>query len=339
MGLSPRFGFRENEGQSQGNYRWFAAMERATLTLVGTQPRGWTMIKSGAVLPTAVICFALAAGPACGQAGPGAKTRQVDIAYVAPKDPAHRRIHDLLKEHRALEKLQDFLSPVRLPRKLLLKVEGCDGDSNAWYDSDAVTVCYEYLEEVRQNAPAETTPDGITPWDAVLGPFVDVFLHEIGHALFDLLRIPLFGREEDAADQFSAYIMLQFGKEDARRLIAGAAYVFKNELQTPNVTMEVKAFSDEHGTPAQRFFNILCIAYGADSELFAGVVAKGYLPQERAELCEDEYRQVAYAFETLISPHIDPVLAEQVRAKKWLPDPSAMPPSRARKAGAPKRRS
>ena len=41
-----------------------------------------------------------------------------------------------------------------------------------------------------------------------------------------LLKIPLFGREEDAADQFSAYIMLHFGKEDAHRLIEGAAYQY-----------------------------------------------------------------------------------------------------------------
>jgi hypothetical protein len=42
--------------------------------------------------------------------------------------------------------------------------------------------------------------------------------------MFHLLEIPIFGREEDAADQFAAYILLQFGKERAPRLIKGAAY-------------------------------------------------------------------------------------------------------------------
>jgi len=28
----------------------------------------------------------------------------------------------------------------------------------------------------------------------------DLFLHELGHAVFDLLKIPVLGREEDAAD-------------------------------------------------------------------------------------------------------------------------------------------
>jgi hypothetical protein len=50
------------------------------------------------------------------------------------------------------------------------------------------------------------------------------FLAREQHAVFDLLKIPLFGREEDAADQYSAYIMLHFGKEDTHRLIEGSAY-------------------------------------------------------------------------------------------------------------------
>ena len=42
--------------------------------------------------------------------------------------------------------------------------------------------------------------------------------------MFDALNIPLFGRPEDAADGFAAYLMLHLGtKEDARRLIEGAA--------------------------------------------------------------------------------------------------------------------
>jgi hypothetical protein len=293
------------------------------------------MIKGAAILSTAAICLALAPSPAWAQT-PSAKTNQIAIAYVAPKDPAHRPIQQLLQEHRALEKLQEFLSPIRLPRQLLLQVEGCDGVSNAFYDDGVVTVCYEYLEEIRRSAPSETTAAGVTPDDAIIGPFLDVFLHETGHALFHLLAIPVFGREEDAADQFSAYLLLRFGREEARGLIAGVAYSYNNEAQASGAPVELKAFSDEHGTPAQRFYNVLCVAYGADPELFDSIVAKGYLPRERAELCEGEYQQVAYAFQTLIAPHIDPVLAEKVHATKWLPQVNVSRSPRAPRAGAAK---
>jgi hypothetical protein len=52
-------------------------------------------------------------------------------------------------------------------------------------------------------------------------------------------------------------------------------------------------------------YNLLCIAYGSDKELFAEVVEKRYLPEERAEICEAEYRQLDFAYRTLISPYVD----------------------------------
>ena len=64
-------------------------------------------------------------------------------------------------------------------------------------------------------------------------------------------------------------MMLQFGKSDARRLILGAAHSYKKYVSNPTVTAPLKAFSDWHGAPAQRFYNLLCLAYGADAVLFA----------------------------------------------------------------------
>jgi hypothetical protein len=41
------------------------------------------------------------------------------------------------------------------------------------------------------------------------------------------------------------------------------------------------------------------------------------LPQERAEGCEDEYRQVAFAIQTLMSAYIDVAAQDKVLAKNW----------------------
>jgi hypothetical protein len=261
---------------------------------------------------------------------PGAAAResgQIDVAYLPPKDPAHQPLYELLKGKRVLEKIQAILSPFRLPARVVLKVEGCDGVANAYSGDGAVTVCYEYLDEIWQNVPVETTPEGVAPIDALAGPLADVFFHEFGHVVFHLLQVPILGREEDAADQFSAYMMLHFGPEEARRLIAGSAYQFKRDLK-PTLTLELKDFSDTHGQPAERFYNLLCIAFGANAELFADIVSKGYLPVERAIGCEDEYHQLAHAFKRLIAPHIDASIARQVMAKHWLPDGSVRPPRR-----------
>jgi hypothetical protein len=152
-----------------------------------------------------------------------------------------------------------------------------------------------------------------------------VFLHEIGHALFDMLRVPILGREEDAADQIAAYALLQLGKDEARRTVVGVAYMYGHEAlaQERGQAPKLKQFADVHGFPAQRFYNLLCMAYGADPELFADLVEKKYLPESRAEGCGDEYKQVAYAVHKLITPYIDQKLAKQIKARKWLKPPAA----------------
>ena len=241
---------------------------------------------------------------------------RIQISYVPPKNSAHEALFQLLKERQVLEKIKGLLSALRLPRALLLKVDGCDGESNAWYADDAITVCYEYLEDILRNAPKETTAAGVTRTDAIVGPTLEVVLHETGHAVFDYLTVPILGREEDAADQFAAYILLQFAESDARRLIYGVAYSYNIDASQPST--KKNPFADEHGLPAQRFYNVLCMAYGADSKLFAELVDKKYLPSERAEGCADEYDQVIRALNKLIGHYIDQTRAKQVRARQWL---------------------
>jgi len=250
---------------------------------------------------------------------PAEKTNQVIVKYVIPTKPAHQQIYKLLKERHTLEHLQEFLSPFRLRWPLYISLAECDGEADAIYGDGTITICYEYIEELRQNMPAETTPAGIEPLDTAIGPFMDTVLHEFAHALFDYIYPPILGREEDAADQVSAFIYLQLGKDEARRLIMGATYAYMLEVQDTDPP-SMAEYADEHSTSEQRAFNLLCIAYGADPELFEGVVKLAGLPEERIEICEEEYEHIAHAYQTLISPHIDSELANKIFDRSWLPE-------------------
>jgi hypothetical protein len=252
--------------------------------------------------------------PASAASAQPQRAERIVVGYVAPIDAAHKPLYDLLREHRTLERVKELIVPIRWPRPLRLELKGCEGESNAWYLEAVVTVCYEYLDDMWRRANSSRRPSTITRDDAFIGPLVDTFLHEASHALFDLLKIPLLGREEDAADYIAAYHVLQFPKDKKRRLILGGAYAYASELRVrsprdltrlrPSFGRHV-TFADVHGTPAQRLFNLLCVAYGSDKELFAEVVEQGFLPQDRADLCEDEYRQIDFAYRTLIAPHLD----------------------------------
>ena len=61
---------------------------------------------------------------------------------------------------------------------------------------------------------------------------------------------------------------------------------------------------------------MLCIAYGSDPKLYSDLVTKGLLPQDRADQCPVEYEQTAFAFKTLIGPHIDRVAAKRALKRR-----------------------
>jgi Putative metallopeptidase len=253
----------------------------------------------------------------------GAETHagRIKIEYFAPKNSKQQSVYDILRERQALEQLQKVFSPFRLPVDLTLQSVGCEGVANAWYERARVTLCYELLSAIRWPATTETAWAGISQKDAVVGQFLYIAGHEVGHAIFNLINVPIFGNEEDAADQFAIYLMLRLGKEQARRLILGAAYYYKKHLAHRSVTMDLEAFSNAHSKPPQRFYNLLCMAYGANSSMFADVVDQGYLPKERATGCQREYRRVAHAIQVLIIPHLEPEIAKDVLDETWLSAP------------------
>ncbi len=264
-----------------------------------------------------------------------ARPNRILIEYVPPKNPDHQKLYETLKQRQVLEKLQEIFSPFKLPIDVTLKTVGCDGVDNAWYQRPTMTICYEYLDNIEKTAPKETTPAGITPQDAVIGQLIYVVGHEMGHAMFDLLNVPLFGRPEDAADQFGAFLMLKLGKDQARRVIGGAAYTYKDYVEVKKVAVPQTAFADVHGAPMQRLYNMLCMAYGADPKDFSDLVDKGYLPAQRAKSCHNEFGEVNFAFQQLIVPYLDKDLTKKVLDQEWLP-PATSPPPLASDAPAPK---
>jgi hypothetical protein len=264
----------------------------------------------------------------------GAQVNRIRIEYELPKNPKHQMLYETIKQRQVLEMLQRMLSPFRFPVELTIKTMGCDGLINSWFSYDesipTVHMCYELLQDIMKTMPAQATPVlGIMPHDAVVGQFLFWSLHEVGHAVFHIFEVPLFGREEDAADQFAMYLMLQFGKDQAHRWVEGAAYAahefIMDHQNNPEVHKRLEKFSSVHGLPEQRFYNGLCLAYGADATLFADVVATGLLPTMRAENCEHEFQTFAYAFKAEIRPHIDRQMAKAVLNMTWFPELPSRP--------------
>ena len=243
-------------------------------------------------------------------------TDQIRGVLVQPVEPRHQPIHQALQERDVLGLVRLILSPLRLPRQLAIEVKGCDGNVDTYFGDGVVTLCYEYIELLQAHSPKVGTPGGVARSDALLGAIIDTLLHEVGHGVFDLLEIPVLGREEDAADFFSAYIMLQFPPEHAMRLFEGVAFMFASEARTALAKpFGINAYAGEHGLAPQRFFNFLCMAYGSAPTTFAKAAIDGGLPLRRHDGCIEEFALLKRAFDKLIGPHIDGAVLEKTRGE------------------------
>jgi hypothetical protein len=239
----------------------------------------------------------------------------IDVTYVAPINGKYTAVMEALKARQVLEQLRDFTAPLRLPHAFHLIARECH-EENAFYSPSewSLTLCYELIDEINRDAPkSEQMKEGVTHDDVVLGEVVFVVLHELGHAAFDMLQVPVFGREEDAADQMAVFLAMQFSPEVARTIVRGDYYFFNNHGDPT----EWSRYADEHGTNSQRLYNGLCWAYGGNPRLFHEFVDQGLLPKARAIDCGEEYRLISDAFSRTVLPFIDAESMKKVQAREW----------------------
>jgi hypothetical protein len=244
---------------------------------------------------------------------------RVAVEYRAPESTQFESVYDSLKQRKMLEELQHFLAPLQLPHPLRLLTKQC-GQVNAFYSPStrSLTICYELAAHIIDSAPLTVSEDGfITREAAIVGNLVGIALHEGGHMLFDMLDVPVFGREEDAADETASFIALQFNKDVARTIVKGFVYFWARQ-QDPAASAPMSVWSDEHGKASQRMYNTLCLAYGGDPQTFQEFVNQGWLPKERAAHCDREFTQLRLAFVSAVLPFIDRELMLRVQKAQWL---------------------
>ena len=267
------------------------------------------------------LCFGETSGALAQTTKPPVIAGQVKVAYEQPSKK-YEQLYEALKSRQVLERLQRFLSPLRLPRDLTVRLAECGADTVAYAPSGPVTICYEMVDKV-VTITMQNTTDANEQILVIDGTFVQAVLHETAHAIFDLLQVPVWGREDDAADRLAALIMLQFGDQVALTTIVGTVKFFEYSKRA----WTGADFADAGSPEAQRFYNFLCIAYGGDRITFAflapptGPRPGNRLPtltEHRASRCAGEFEQVRHAFDLRIMPYVDPDLVIKVRASQWL---------------------
>ena len=188
---------------------------------------------------------------------------------------------------------------INLPVEIQISFEDCH-DTEVYYDDQNhhVTICHEWLDEM-QHLLSRRNNDKNLIHESVESLVVAVFLHESAHALIDILHVPVTGREEDAADQFSTLVLM--GQPDGARKAMQVAHTYKvlsqDSLHDPPV------YWDEHSLDAQRYYDTLCMIYGRDPKQNSKLMTSDRLPDERAEICEKDYQRIETAWKTLLRPY------------------------------------
>ena len=228
------------------------------------------------------------------------------LAQLIPVyEPARRAEYiqaaDAFRAAQVLERTAYSLNSfVRLPVKMPLVLREC-GSANAYYRpiQRDVTLCYELMEQVISGI---TRDFGEAPMEhkmeAAVGALYFILFHEIGHGLSHTLRLPILGKEEDAADSIAAYLLLN--SRDPLPSVIGTLWFFTNAVHQPTL----RDFADEHSLGHQRAYALLCQALGKDRATYAELAERFRLPQERAVRCVDEYSQLSRAVRSLLGKHL-----------------------------------
>ncbi|MFB9207244.1 DUF4344 domain-containing metallopeptidase [Nonomuraea spiralis] len=206
----------------------------------------------------------------------------------------------LLKPGKVLEGFAASLNGMLvLPYDVTLAGEQC-GEVNAYYSPDEkkITMCYELVADgfSRYRDKAGTEEENDEHGQANL---VDTLYHELGHAVIDLYDLPALGKEDDAADQLSAFMMSQ--NDDDSASVQTINYYFSSAGDQDRAALP---FYDEHSMDEQRAFNYMCWIYGSDPKAYADWVGEDGLPEGRAAKCPAEYEKLANSWTKLLEPHI-----------------------------------
>lgn len=119
---------------------------------------------------------------------------------------------------------------------------------------------------------------------------IAILYHELGHAVIDIERLPIFGQEEDAADVLSILLVHDiFNEQSAVAIAYHTAHGFLTQAKDAEAKGYEEAWWDVHGTDRQRYFTLVCLFYGANPDEREDIARELGLPGARARTCEEEY--------------------------------------------------
>jgi Putative metallopeptidase len=232
---------------------------------------------------------------------------RVVIRYEDAQTPEAQRGRQIMQDAKVLEQLSQHIEDsLVLPSDMGVVGKQCN-TNNDFYDPSTteIQLCYEAREHAEQLSAGSGSPDPTTP---AVDEAISAAYHELGHATLAIYNLAFTGREEDVADQLSAFMLLTPGADgkpypDGVRIATNTAQEWKLSAKESGDANELP-FWDGHPMDIQRMYNWECWIYGSDPAANTSIVASGDLPEDRAGNCEGEFENMARGWQQLLGPHL-----------------------------------
>ncbi len=285
------------------NYlKWLSGLALVSLVTVGDLP---------GVFPKAVARAQTSTTALANQKTPThliARNRgdgRINVVYGETDDPFSAKLIQAYQRYGYFEKVSALItSEIALPGDITVVLTNC-GTANAFYSSEkhAIVICNELTKEnyqlLRQNGYEQDKALKTAIFASLF-----FFYHESGHMLIHELNLPVVGKEEDVADQFSAFFLLMndssADKSDSGEILMSAAKLFALEK---NLASE-QGLQDEHALDRQRFYNLVCMLYGAAPAKYSNLVANLNYLEPRLSRCQAESKSLVTAWQRLLQPYL-----------------------------------
>lgn len=237
--------------------------------------------------------------------------------YGEAKTPRQEKIIEMIRRSNLSERMAQVVNgSFRLHHNLNIGFTSC-GNANAFFNRNksAIVFCLEMVELIADLAKSDEQVamkmDRSQFSKLIDGAIWGIFFHELGHAVIGVNNIPITGREEDVADQFSVFYAVNFIESKDVPVILPTIWLFNlmaknHDIVVSNQDEIRRLMSDEHSLDLQRIFNMACWAYGANPE--KGILAVDFvkLPQERGIRCPSEWATVNYGIRSRFKKYLKP---------------------------------
>jgi hypothetical protein len=271
---------------------------RDTLIALPCAQHWFRRFASASCLLLALLAPGVAAQSGFGRMPPA---EWLQVRYYEPKTSEFSKVQEYMQREQMLEIFAAIIEEkVKWKPPLALVAAEC-GTKNAFYapGERMIVLCYELVQARLQAITTKlknASPDIVLA--AAIGSVAFVMLHELGHALLHMASASFLGREEDVADQFAAYMILESKRTVHSATMAFGALVSYDDA---NLYYSQRHYAGTHALDPQRRYNLACWIFGWSPGRMGAVASYARLPKERLARCESEYAQIKRGVEAVFA--------------------------------------